>query len=127
MHTPPEPSAVNFLSTPNVIFHSSWLALAFFAGMLWASCAENRPDEPTRKRVFQELKAAEKNAEALAFAFIQDAENPHDVANVERYRQIRKDSATVAWKRILEKEGWGPAWADSIWTEGIEKGWSVAN
>lgn len=103
------------------------MPLAFFLSILLASCAENRPDEPTRKRIFQELRAAEKNAESLAFAFIQDAENPHDVTNVERYRQIRKDSATAAWIRILEAEGWGPTWADSIWTEGIEKGWSGAN
>ena len=99
--------------------------MAFAAGvMLLVACGERRPDEATRKQLFQELRAAEQRAERIAFEFIQNAEDPHDVDNVEKYREIRRDSAIVAWDRIMEASGWDRTWADSVWTEGMEKGWA---
>ncbi len=95
-----------------------------FASLVWTSCGEKRPDEPTRRAIFAKLESAEKRAEKLAFDFIQGTGDPHAVENVETYRSIRRDSSVAAWDRIMEAEGWARTWADSIWSEGLKKHWS---
>lgn len=102
-----------------------WAAVALVGTVAFAGCgADKGPDEQTRRAIFKQLQEAEKHAEVLAFEFIQQAEDPREIENVETYRAIRRDSSVAAWDKIMEASGWDREWADTIWTQGLKSGWS---
>lgn len=107
------------------VLSKRWAAMAAVGAVMLAGCgADKGPDEQTRRVIFKQLQEAEKHAEVLAFQFIQNAENPRAIENVERYRAIRRDSSVAAWDKIMEASGWEREWADSIWTQGLKSGWA---
>ena len=107
------------------VLSKRWAAMAAVGAVMLAGCgADKGPDEQTRRVIFKQLQEAEKHAEVLAFQFIQNAENPREIENVEKYRAIRRDSSVAAWDKIMEASGWDREWADSIWTQGLKSGWS---
>lgn len=98
---------------------------ALVVATVFVACGPDKgPDEQTRRAIFKQLQEAEKHAEVLAYQFIQNAENPREIENVEKYRAIRRDSSVAAWDKIMEASGWDREWADSIWTQGLKSGWA---